>query len=313
MIEKPVVIIAAPRSGTTLLWSMLSSSDELWSLYNESRFIFRKFYASHERSFDDDALSPDDCDDSAIEDFRKNFYAYAFNNKYLGYGLQKIIRKNKSLKFLEGAVTRSNVAVKNLIYPKHRLVEKTPRNAFKVALMNKIFPDAKFIYIHRRGESNISSLIEGWRNRSGSGPRLPALTKELNIKGYEGDTWRFVLPPGWQDYSEKNLEDVCAYQWLKSNQEAISALREIPKERVLTLSYEDFTTKTQAQMERVTKFAEIEFSTKLQALAKKLPQVNYLDSKPSAGKWKKNSDLIENVRPIIDKGHALINEFISLN
>jgi hypothetical protein len=43
-IQAPIIIIGAPRSGTTLLFTILGSHPELFSLYEESRFIFRDFY-----------------------------------------------------------------------------------------------------------------------------------------------------------------------------------------------------------------------------------------------------------------------------
>jgi hypothetical protein len=35
-----------------------------------------------------------------------------------------------------------NAWIKDLKFPEYRLLEKTPRNCFRVAFMNKLFPDA---------------------------------------------------------------------------------------------------------------------------------------------------------------------------
>ena len=42
-IKDPVFIIGCPRSGTTLLSTILSSSPELWASYRESHYLWEKF------------------------------------------------------------------------------------------------------------------------------------------------------------------------------------------------------------------------------------------------------------------------------
>jgi hypothetical protein len=87
-----------------------------------------------------------------------------------------------------------------------RLVEKTPANCLRIPFLVNLFPDAKFLYLVRRGEDVVSSLMEGWKNWSNTGSKPWTYTK-----------WHYLVPPGWQDWKGKSLQEICAFQWLESN------------------------------------------------------------------------------------------------
>ena len=124
----------------------------------------------------------------------------------------------------------------------------------------------------------------------------------LNIKGYSennGKHWKYVLPPSWENYVSKSLEEVCAFQWLSSNEAALNGLKNIDGKRKCTISYEDLSANTYRTIENVCNFIEIPFSDEIKKLSKNPPLVNYV-TKPSKDKWKKNIDLIKNVYPVIE-------------
>src|SRR2546422_118126 len=78
-----------------------------------------------------------------------------------------------------------------------RYLDKLPRNPLRVLYLQSLFPDASFVFLRRDGRAVVSSLMTGWRSgaRFGRGmvPPIP-----LAIEGYEGTTWKFLLPPGWE-------------------------------------------------------------------------------------------------------------------
>ena len=41
-----------------------------------------------------------------------------------------------------------------------RILEKTPKNAVRVSMLNELFPDALYIYLYRNPRENISSIID---------------------------------------------------------------------------------------------------------------------------------------------------------
>jgi Sulfotransferase family len=303
---KPIIIIGCPRSGTTLLYSILSSSPELQSLHNESRFLFRSFYKKKLDigiSFASDLLRVNDLDDEDIRYFRKEFLKYSFSSKLLAKSIHKVFRKLWFLKPIEFFMVEINFLVKNIFSTKHRLIEKTPRNCFKIEMMNKLFPDAFFIFIKRDPQTNISSLIDAWSHRKSSkriSKRLPAIRYKLNIKGYDGADWKFALPPGYESVVNSPIEEVCAFQWQKSNEEALKGLERIPENRKIEISYEDLVSNTSNVIKSICTFTEIEYKGDSARLAENPPTVNYIKEKPSPEKWKKNQDLIARVVPRLE-------------
>ena len=303
---KPIIIIGCPRSGTTLLYSILSTSPELQSLHNESRFLFRKFYKQKLDkgiSFASDVLRPSDLDEEDIKYFRDEFLKYSFSSKLIAKLIHKALRRFPLFKPFESLIVETNFLLKKLFLIKHCIIEKTPRNCFKVEVMNLLFPDAYFIYIKRDPRTNISSLIDGWTRRKSSkriSKRLPALRYKLKIKGYEGTDWKFTLPPGYELIVNSSLEEVCAYQWQKSNEEALKGLEKIPNDRKIAISYEDLVNNTPAVIQSICDFTGLKYTGALACLAENPPQVNYIKEKPSPEKWKKNEELVAKVLPRLE-------------
>lgn len=300
-IKSPVIIIGCPRSGTSLLFRLLSTSPELWSLYRESNDIWNRFYKRTGKNFDDEVLTDADLTEENKVFLLKEFHKHAFNNYQLGYLTREYLLKNKYLANLVPAITAVNQAGKNLFLNGYRIIEKTPKNCFRIPFINKLFNDCKFIFLQRDGRTNINSLIEGWR-LPGKYVRGQASNIVLNIKGYSennGKAWKYVLPPGWENYINKPLEEVCAFQWISSNQYALDGLDNISDDRKYTIRYEDLSENTYEVMKKICEFVGISFSSDLQKISHKPPLVNYV-TKPSKDKWKKNIDIIQNTYQMIE-------------
>ncbi|OGI09175.1 MAG: hypothetical protein A3I68_07285 [Candidatus Melainabacteria bacterium RIFCSPLOWO2_02_FULL_35_15] len=298
MIKKPVIIIGCPRSGTSLLFTILSTSKHLWSLYRESNDIWENFYRFTGKEFKNEVLTGEDLSEESKGFLLKEFHKYSFNNYYTGYFLRECLSKNSLLRPLSMLITEANLLYKNLLIKEYRLVEKTPKNCFRISFINKLFRDCKFIFLKRDGRSNIHSLIEGWK-LNGKYIRMKDPAVKLNIKGYDGKDWNFVMPPGWENHTNKSLEKVCAFQWISSNKAAIEGLKEIEEKRKYTISYEDLSNNTYSVIKELCDFIEIPFSGQLRNISYKPPDVNYV-SRPQKEKWKKNAALIEKIYPQIE-------------
>ncbi len=294
-IKNPVIIIGCPRSGTSLLFTILSSSKHLWSLYQESNDIWEKFYRFSNKEFKNEVLTNKDLNSESKKFLLNEFHKYSFNNYCVGALLRKYASKHSSLSF---PVTTLNLLYKKLLLNEYRIVEKTPKNCFRISFIDRLFNNCKFIFLKRDGRANINSLIEGWES-NGKYIRASNLPLTLSIKGYYGQDWNFVMPPGWENYINKPLEEVCAFQWISSNKFAIDGLKDIAAERKLTISYEDLTENTYEVTKEICDFVDIPFSGNLRNLSYKPPQVNYI-TKPKKDKWKENLELIENIYPLIE-------------
>lgn len=300
-IKEPVIIIGCPRSGTSLLFRILSTSPFLWSLYRESNDIWNLFYKKTKKEFKDEVLTAAELEDGVKEFLLNEFHKHALNNYCLGYIAREYLLKNEFLNPGLCIITTFNFLYKNVFLKNYRIVEKTPKNCFRIPFINKLFDDCKFVFIKRDARANINSLIEGWMVKD-KYVRGQATNIKLNIKGYSennGRYWKYVLPPGWESFTDKSLEEVCAFQWTSSNKAALSGLENIEKSRKFFTSYEELTENTFSVIENLCNFINIPFSGEIQKVSGKPPLVNYV-TVPYRDKWKKNIDLIKNVYPMIE-------------
>lgn len=55
-----------------------------------------------------------------------------------------------------------------------RMLEKTPKNALRVPFLATVFPEARFLYLHRDPRQVLSSMMEAWLSgRFRTYPNLP--------------------------------------------------------------------------------------------------------------------------------------------
>ena len=125
-LDRPVFIIGAPRSGTSLLYAILRRSSALRHWPGESHEIWEADYHPALRGWESNALRPDDVEPTAAARIRRAFFLVTGRRRHL--------------------------------------IDKTPRNALRVGFVNALFPDARFIYLKRDGRENVNSLINAWRS-----------------------------------------------------------------------------------------------------------------------------------------------------
>jgi hypothetical protein len=161
--------------------------------------------------------------------------------------------------------------------PPIRLVEKTPANCLRIPFLAKLFPDARFIFIMRKGEDVVSSLMEGWKRWSGTDRTTWSFTK-----------WHYLVPPGWQSWVGKRLEEICAFQWVEANTTAWADLNEHCQGRFIMARHEDLLAKPQLEYEKIQDFCELPpskyFMAQLDSLTKRVYTTG--GSAPRPEKWK---------------------------
>jgi hypothetical protein len=118
-----------------------------------------------------------------------------------------------------------------------RYLDKFPRNSLRVRHLHELFPGAWFVYVKRDGRATVSSIMTGWRTgRFDSEFKLPV---PLSIRGYDGASWSFLLPPGWEAFATgHSLEEVAAFQWTAANQAILDAKRDVDPSRWVEIRYE---------------------------------------------------------------------------
>lgn len=133
------------------------------------------------------------------------------------------------------------------------IIEKTCANSLRVAYLNKNFPQAKFIFIHRRGKDVVLSAEKRWKGKV----RSEYLKKKLEFIPWK-DLW-FHIPfqifnkiwksitgifYRWGPYlpemdNEKTLRSKCIVQWKKCIELSLQDFQNsISPKQVLIVNFE---------------------------------------------------------------------------
>jgi hypothetical protein len=260
-LHSPVFIIGAPRSGTSMLFSILRRSRGLsnWAS-SESHEVWERDLHPSLRGWRSNVLRADDGDAAVRRRIKRSFF--------LATG------------------------------PHKRFIEKSPRNALRVDFIDSLFPDAQYVFLTRDGRENVNSLINAWRT---SRYRTYALEHRHSIPGADPNWWKFIFYEGWEQDRSGPLEVVCAKQWVHSNEHALEAFEKIRRDRWLKVAYEDLVGDPVGVSRGITNFLGLEFEdqVRLQAEASKTKPVNTV-TPPERGKWRReNPREIEAILPLI--------------
>jgi hypothetical protein len=324
-IHKPVFIIGSFRGGTSLLFRLLSESDELWSLYRESNHMWQPWHRDLREVADTVVLKAEDVKESDREHFDKHYHFSTYDNQILGE-LSRIRFLRNRLRPVFNLINVFNYLYKWLklcmfkrqsdAKPRaYRIIDKTPPNCFRVEYLAKLYPDAKFIYITRDGLDNTSSLMNAWRSKQKfqfryrkyleeylkplEGVQGSRSVKYFDIDGYQSDVWKFAMPPGWEAYRDKPLAEVCAFQWLKTHEYALNSLSKLPSERVIRFKFEDLMAEPHHSIEKLCSFLDIEFTWDMQKIVNEMPLVNTF-TPANKRKSRKNQTDLETIRDYIE-------------
>jgi hypothetical protein len=323
MISSPVVLIGCPRSGTTLLFNILSEVPQLWSIGYESKAIIERYHAPAVKNWESGALEAADLTGASraymLREFERQAASGSFwqqvnrlRSRLTGNKLYRAIKRRGRSEAAGAAVSsalpqqgleaiRRWVRLCNRLNPPHapiRLLEKTPENCLRLPFLAALFPDLRVIYLTRDGRANVHSLMEGWRQPH-LFPGYP-VPGGVQIPGDRRGRWAFTLIPGWQALRDRPLEEVCAWQWVKCN-EAVLQHRDHKENRIpyWTIRYEDLVANPGQVLSHLAEFLELPYAGVLSRSAVSLPQVNAV-SEPDPEKWRKqNGAAIERMLPIL--------------
>jgi len=303
-ITKPVFIIGCPRSGTTLLYTILKEAPEFWSSHSEAHFIWEKFVPDKRDPMFAIHLTAADVKDGDKEYIEERYFERAYPNAKAATIAQYFFYNRFRALFspIYYLWRKTLAAFRSFSQRSIRILDKTPPNTFRVGFLAEAFPDAKFIYITRDGATNISSLIEGWKSTGRFNFKFRSFYPEnekINIKGYDGKVWKFTHAPGWESYLDKPLEEVCAFQWTSAHQCTQDELAKLDSSRYQTVKYEELVANPEAEIKKLCDFVDIEYSNNIAKHCKELPVVS-TNTKPDPKKWLKNKDLINNIAAQID-------------
>ena len=270
--DRPLVVLSAPRSGSTLFFETLSQARGLYTIGHESHRQIEGLPGLHPsaRGFDSNRLDASDATPAIIEGLHRNLV--------------------QSLRDRDGRPPVPGTPV--------RLLEKTPKNTLRVPFMRAAFPDARFVYLYREPRAVLASMIEAWQSgRFTTYPGLP---------GWTGMPWSLLLVPGWRSLIGRPLEEIVAHQWATTTDLVMGDLEALPEAQRCFVRYDDLVASPQAQVRRVCEFADLEWDRALDVL----PLSRHTLSPPDPDKWRRHEAAILRVLPIVEAADARARRLI---
>ncbi len=265
VIERPIILLSAPRAGSTLLFETLTQAAGVYTIGGESHRLIESIDTLRpgRGSVTANRLIEKDATPSVVAELRHRFATE--------------LRDRDAAEAPAGASAR--------------LLEKTPKNALRVPFLLQVFPDARFIFLHREVHANLSSMMQAWRSGGWVTYR--------RLAGWEGP-WSMLLPPGYEQLRGRPLEEIVAFQWRAANETILDDLARLSRDRWTTVSYEDLIRDPKAEVGRLLEFAELSMDPRLaEYLSRPLPLSRHTQTVPHPDKWRQDAAEIDRVLPAL--------------
>jgi len=268
--DRPVFIIAAPRSGSTLLFETLAQHPGVFTVGDESHRQIEGIAALRpaQKNYASNCLTDADATPAVADALRAAFFADLQDSAGQAYAHLPAAQRPARVRFLE----------------------KTPKNALRIPFLRAVFPDARFIYLYRNARDNISSLLDSWR--SGLYVTYP------DLPDWPGPPWSHLLIPGWEKLRGASLAEIVKQQWQTTNQIILDELEKLPDARWCTVNYEDLLKDPASVIKRLCDFSELSLDPQLCELTTQpLKPSRYTLTPPDPDKWRRNAAELETVLP----------------
>ena len=212
----PVFLIGCGRSGTTILGNTIGQHKEITYL-NERRDLWHTAYPeldiwSGAVQNPKLLLGPEDVTSAKSETLKQLFYSEQINN-------------------------RSTV-----------LLEKLPINNFRLEFIRAIFPEARFIYLHRNGLEVASSI-----------------QKKADVRpwfGKQNQKWEMLLALGKNTVTDLPKREFSNFEkglleWRLSIDASEAFFSKLPLEKFYSLSYQSFVENSAQQLKAIYQFLNL--------------------------------------------------------
>jgi hypothetical protein len=282
ILREPIFIVSAPRSGSTALFDLLGSRAGFYTIGGESHGVLRAFPTLQA---EDAALTSGRLGKNHVDPEVRRLLPACF---------LCLLRDHRGKPYLGAPAEQRPARV--------RFLEKTPRNALNIPFLLEVFPDARFIFLHRDPRENIASIIEAWRHGLHSG----RFVTFRDLPGWDRSAWCFLLPPGWREMTGKSLAEIAAFQWRASNDTIMEDLASLPQARRMAVAYRQLVDDPPRTVEKLCRFAGVADGV---APDRQLPLSRTVLTPPHPEKWRKYEAEIDGLMPSISDTCERIREF----
>ena len=277
----PVFIVAAPRSGSTLLFETLARCPDLWTVGGESHQLIEGLEQDGTHP-----LAP------AAHGWASNRLEAADATAEVSEALRR--RFAMAMRDREGRPWTASCGPV-------RLLEKTPKNALRIPFLARAFPDARFVYLVREPCANASSILEAWRSGE-------FVTYE-KLPDWNGGRWSLLLIPGWRALEGRSLADVAVAQYRAAHEAIQQDLAALPRERWCAVGYEALLEDPASEVARLSGLLGLDWD---RAPPLVLPPSAVTLTRPDRAKWLRNADALAAHRRVLQAAREAIERFTGL-
>jgi hypothetical protein len=219
-VSRPVFILGCGRSGTTIFGTALSKHKSITYL-NEPRHLWFAAYpetdiwtARAAKRQGQLVLTAEDANQQKSEKLRRLF------------------------------------RFETLVTNRPLLVEKLPINSFRLSFLHEIFPDARFIHIHRNAMEVARSIATQCESGLWFASHAYKWNELVRYAQARGET--STLPALCSNFFQMGL-----LEWRLSTEAIVKFLRDLREERYFEISYEQFIQDPVSVLEQVFAFLQI--------------------------------------------------------
>lgn len=270
--KKPIFLIGAARSGTTLLGDVLGNHGDV-AYWIEPKYIWK--YSNPKLT--NDYRSKNEADDKVANYIRNKFESFTKNNKKTRF-LEKTPSNCFRIPFIDTVfpdgryihLLRDGRDV--TLSAEEKWLGKPDRTAYqRRALKNEI----PFVDMPRY----IFPFIKLYYNQ--------------NFKKKKDTFWGPVVPELIKAKENHSVLQICALQWKFSTEQAINDLSKLDQEKVFTLKYEDFLDNHTYYLKQIFDFCELQPDNAV------LKYANNIIVKGNYNKWKKKKEIVDSFELLI--------------
>ena len=261
--EKPVLIIGCPRSGTTLLLRALLQSGELRSVQSEGHILWDEFHHPRDRGWDSDALDAEDLSR------REREYVYRAIRMWTP---RTPLRRQDARKLPSDSLPRRPVRRRDLRLP------APPGGGQR-------------------------ELAHGGVARSSTVRQVPAPRgvhrARASVAAISGASRSC---PAWRELLAAPLEEICARQYVASNETVLEARRHTDEARWIDVFYEGLVAHPVDEMRRLYALLDLPFTASVERFASAFAESISPTSvtAPRQDKWRDQYDeQIERIVPLV--------------
>lgn len=266
-IERPVVLVAPPCSGSRLLAETLARAPGLSSIRADHRHLVDSLpsLAPSGRGWSSNRLTERDVTGPVVDSLHHLFEQNA---------------RDRDGNRPSGPL---------------RILTFGTAAALQVPFLAELLPDATFVYLYRDARETVSLMLDAWR--AGTEVTYP------DLPGWEQPQWSFLLTDGWRDLTAAPLAEVVARQWATATATLLDDLEALPPHRWCVASFDRFVDDPASEVGVLVAHLGLDWDIDLTVDPPARPSTE----SPHPDRWRRNAEELEAmwdlVAPVARRAH----------